>query len=193
MNWLLKALEDLVLAAAAFVLAIPAFLVIALCVKATSRGPVFYRQERMTWNGRRFQILKFRTMPPGTEKPGDLLWSDRGGSNATKFGAFLRRYSLDELPQIVNVIKGEMSLVGPRPERPEFVAQFRREIPGYMQKHLVKAGMTGWAQVNDLRGDTDVRRRVLYDLYYIEHWSIWFDLRILVLTLMHVVRSQHAR
>ena len=107
-----------------------------------------------------------------------------GDRRPTRFGAWLRRFSLDELPQILNVLRGEMSLVGPRPERPEFVEQFRREIPGYMQKHLVKAGITGWAQVNDLRGDTDLARRIEYDLYYIEHWSVWFDLRILGLTIL---------
>ncbi|MBA3504660.1 MAG: sugar transferase, partial [Betaproteobacteria bacterium] len=108
------------------------------------------------------------------------------------FGRWLRRYSLDELPQLINVFRGDMSLVGPRPERPEFVKQFRQEIPGYMQKHLVKAGITGWAQVNDLRGDTDLTRRIEYDLYYIDNWSIWFDLRILALTLWHILTSRHA-
>jgi len=104
----------------------------------------------------------------------------------------LRRTSLDELPQFINVLRGEMSIVGPRPERPEFVDKFRQEIPGYMQKHLVKAGITGWAQVNDLRGDTDLQERIRYDLYYIENWSLWFDLRIIALTIIHIFRSRHA-
>ena len=111
---------------------------------------------------------------------------------ATPFGAFLRRTSLDELPQFFNVLRGEMSIVGPRPERPEFVSRFKQEIPGYMQKHFVKAGITGWAQVNDLRGNTDLRERIRYDLYYIENWSVWFDLRIIALTIMRVLRSRNA-
>ena len=116
----------------------------------------------------------------------------KGEMRATPLGSLLRRLSLDELPQLANVLRGEMSLVGPRPERPEFVEQFRREIPGYMQKHLVKAGITGWAQVNDLRGDSDLARRIQYDLYYIDNWSVWFDLRILALTLWHILTSSHA-
>jgi putative colanic acid biosynthesis UDP-glucose lipid carrier transferase len=137
-------------------------------------------------------MKKFRTMPMDAEASSGPVWSRHGDRRPTSLGAWLRRYSLDELPQLVNVLLGEMSLVGPRPERPEFVEQFRREIPGYMQKHLVKAGITGWAQVNDLRGDTDLRRRIEYDLYYIEHWSLWFDLRILTLTLWHILNSRNA-
>ena len=121
------------------------------------------------------------------------MWATRGERRATPFGSFLRRMSLDELPQFVNVLRGEMSIVGPRPERPEFVERFKHEIPGYMQKHLVKAGITGWAQINDLRGDTSLRDRIEYDLYYIENWSLWLDLRIIALTLLHLVRSRNAR
>ena len=123
--------------------------VIALGIKATSSGPVLFRQDRVTWNGERFAMLKFRTMPVDAERESGPVWSERNDRRATRFGAFLRRFSLDELPQLFNVLRGDMSLVGPRPERPEFVEQFRRRIPGYMQKHLVKAGITGWAQVND--------------------------------------------
>jgi len=165
---------------------------IALVIALTSRGPVLYRQERITWNGERFHMFKFRTMPVDAEADSGPVWSTRSEPRATPFGRFLRRFSLDELPQLFNVLRGEMSLVGPRPERPEFVEQFRREIPGYMQKHLVKAGITGWAQVNDLRGDSDLPQRINYDLYYIEHWSIWFDLRILALTLWHILTSRNA-
>ena len=147
----------------------------------------------MTWNGRRFAMYKFRTMPVDAEARSGPVWSSRAESRATPFGALLRRFSLDELPQLFNVLRGEMSLVGPRPERPEFVAQFRDRVPGYMQKHLMKAGITGWAQVNDLRGDTDIALRIQYDLYYVEHWSPWFDLRILALTLWHILTTRNAR
>jgi putative colanic acid biosynthesis UDP-glucose lipid carrier transferase len=181
-----------VLGALCFVVALPALALIALGIKLTSPGPVLYRQARVTWNGQRFDMLKFRTMPVDAERASGPVWSRQGESRATPFGAFLRRTSLDELPQLANVLRGEMSLVGPRPERPEFVEQFRREIPGYMQKHLMKAGITGWAQVNDLRGDTDLARRIQYDLYYIDHWSLWFDLRILALTLWHILTSRNA-
>ncbi|MEO5701114.1 MAG: sugar transferase, partial [Casimicrobiaceae bacterium] len=160
--------------------------------KLSSPGPIFYAQDRMTRNAAHFRMIKFRTMPHGHERDGPM-WSGDGAARATRFGAFLRRFSLDELPQLINVLRGEMTLVGPRPERPEFVAQFRRQIPGYMQKHLVKAGITGWAQVNDLRGDSDIPARLQYDLYYIDHWSVWFDLRILSLTLWHILTSRKAR
>jgi len=189
---LLKRIEDVVLGALALVVTLPAMIVIAVGVKLSSPGPVLYRQERMTWNGQHFRILKFRTMPVDAEAHGPV-WSQDVARRATPFGVLLRRFSLDELPQLFNVLSGEMSLVGPRPERPEFVARFRQQIEGYMQKHLVKAGITGWAQVNDLRGDSDLIRRIECDLYYIDHWSIWFDLRILALTLWNILASRHAR
>ncbi len=189
---LAKRAEDIVLAVFFLLLAAPALAAIAAGVKLSSPGPVLFRQERVTWNGQRFPMLKFRSMPVGAESLTGPVWATPDERRATRFGAFLRRYSLDELPQLVNVLRGEMSIVGPRPERPEFVARFRRDIPGYMQKHLVKAGITGWAQVNDLRGDTDLAQRIQYDLYYIENWSVWFDLRIIGLTLLHILRSEHA-
>jgi len=131
-------------------------------------------------------------MPAGVEAESGPVWANPAQQRATPFGAFLRRWSLDELPQFINVLRGDMSIVGPRPERPEFVERFKQEIPGYMQKHLVKAGITGWAQVNDLRGDTDLRARIQYDLYYIENWSVWFDLRIIAMTIGHVIKSDNA-
>ena len=191
-NRLIKAVEDITFGFLGLIFAAPALIGIALAVKLTSPGPVVYRQQRMTWNGQCFDMFKFRTMHVDAE-PNGPVWSDHGDHRMTPVGAFLRRFSLDELPQLLNVIRGDMSLVGPRPERPEFVQQFRYEIPGYMQKHLVKAGMTGWAQVNDLRGNTDVARRIQYDLYYIDHWSLWFDLRILAMTLWHILQSRNAR
>jgi len=191
-NRVIKAMEDYVLATVVLAVLAPLMLVLAAGVKLTSRGPVLYRQARITWNGERFDMFKFRTMPVNAESQTGPVWAKRHEVRATPFGRFLRRFSLDELPQLFNVLRGEMSLVGPRPERPEFVEQFRREIPGYMQKHLVKAGITGWAQVNDLRGDSDLAQRINYDLYYIEHWSTWFDLRILALTLWHILTSRNA-
>jgi putative colanic acid biosysnthesis UDP-glucose lipid carrier transferase len=192
-NRMVKAIEDYALATLLLVAASPLMLLIAIGVKLSSKGPVLYRQERVTWNGERFQMLKFRTMPVGAEAATGPVWTRQGERRATPFGNLLRRTSLDELPQFMNVLKGEMSLVGPRPERPEFVERFRQQIPGYMHKHLVKAGITGWAQVNDLRGDSDLTQRIQYDLYYIDNWSLWFDLRIMVLTLWHILKSRNAR
>jgi putative colanic acid biosynthesis UDP-glucose lipid carrier transferase len=191
-NRVVKAVEDYVLAALFLSIALPLIPLIALGVKLSSPGPVFYRQQRVTWNGEQFSMLKFRTMPVDTERATGPVWTRRGERRATAFGRFLRRFSLDELPQLLNVLKGDMSLVGPRPERPELVAQFKLKIPGYMQKHLVKAGITGWAQVHDLRGDSDLVKRIEYDLFYIENWSVWFDLRILLLTVAHLLKSRNA-
>ena len=187
-----KAIEDYTLGALLTALASPLMAAIAIGIKLTSRGPVLYRQKRVTWNGQVFEMLKFRSMPVTAEDATGPVWSRQGENRATPFGTFLRRTSLDELPQLLNVLRGDMSLVGPRPERPEFVEQFRSRIPGYMQKHLVKAGITGWAQVNDLRGDTGLHERIEYDLYYIENWSVWLDLRIMALTIVHVFRSRNA-
>jgi len=188
----LKNIEDFVLSAVVIVLTSPLLAIIALGIKLSSPGPVLYRQERVTWNGEHFSMLKFRSMPVDAEADSGPVWATHGEPRATRFGAFLRRTSMDELPQFINVLRGQMSIVGPRPERPEFVQRFKREIPRYMQKHLVKAGITGWAQVNDLRGDTGLHERIRYDLFYIENWSIWFDLRIMALTLVHLWRSRNA-
>jgi len=160
----------------------PLFLLVALAIKLGSRGPVFYRQERMGLDGRLFQMLKFRTMVPDAEREGEV-WSRANDPRRTRLGALLRRLSLDELPQLLNVLRGDMSLVGPRPERPVFIAEFREKIPRYHLRHMVKAGITGWAQVNGWRGPTSLEKRLEYDLYYIEHWSLAFDLKILFRTL----------
>lgn len=181
-NRLVKAIEDKVLAFLILLFLGPLMLFLAMGVKLSSPGPVFYRQERVGWNGHPFQMLKFRSMPVNVEAGSGPVWAKPGENRATPFGAFLRRTSLDELPQFLNVLKGDMSIVGPRPERPIFVEKFKDEIPDYMKKHLVKAGITGWAQVNGWRGDTDLSKRIEYDLYYIEHWSIWFDLAIILMT-----------
>jgi len=189
---MLKAAEDYALGAFLLLLSSPLFVGIAFAIVATSGAPVFYRQTRVTSNGRPFTMLKFRTLPVNAEMQSGPVWSAPDATRSTGLGRMLRRYSLDELPQLINVLSGDMSLVGPRPERPEFIAQFRKEVPGYMQKHLVKAGITGWAQVNDLRGSSDLAKRIQYDLYYIDNWSLWFDLRILALTVMHIFRSRNA-
>ena len=177
----LKAFEDKILSGLILLMISPILLAVAIGVKLTSPGPVFYRQERVSWNGKTFMMLKFRSMPQNSEKDG-VKWGSAKTKTTTKFGQFIRKTSLDELPQFINVLKGDMSIVGPRPERTIFVEQFKEEIPGYMQKHMVKAGITGWAQINGWRGDTDLKKRVECDLYYIDNWSIRFDLKIIFLT-----------
>lgn len=180
-NRLLKWLEDKVLSLLILMLISPVMLAVALGVKLSSRGPVFYRQERVGLNNRSFNMLKFRSMPVDVEKNG-VQWGGAAEKTTTRFGQFIRRTSLDELPQFLNVLMGDMSIVGPRPERPMFVEQFKDEIPDYMKKHMVKAGITGWAQVHGWRGDTDLKTRIEFDLFYIENWSIWLDLKIVFLT-----------
>jgi lipopolysaccharide/colanic/teichoic acid biosynthesis glycosyltransferase len=182
---------DLVFTCLLLLVLSPLFLLIALLVKATSRGPVLFKQERVGLDGGAFQMMKFRSMPVDAEASG-AAFAKPGETRATAVGALLRRSSLDELPQLLNVLRGEMSLVGPRPERPVFIQGFRRRIPRYQLRHMVKSGMTGWAQIHDLRGDTSIRKRVEYDLYYIEHWSILLDVKILARTLFAVMFSRNA-
>jgi Undecaprenyl-phosphate glucose phosphotransferase len=179
-----KAAEDVLLSALILVLISPLMLAIAVAVKLSSPGPVFYRQERVSWNNRKFNMLKFRSMPVDAEQKSGAVWAKPGESRSTPVGAFLRKTSLDELPQFINVLLGDMSIVGPRPERPVFVDQFKHQIPDYMKKHMVKAGITGWAQVNGWRGSTDLAKRVECDIYYIENWSLKFDLQIIALTFL---------
>lgn len=181
LNQLVKWLEDKVLSSLIVLLISPLMILLALGVKLTSPGPVFYRQERVGLNNKPFYMLKFRSMPVDTEKSG-VQWGGSAAKATSRFGQFIRKTSLDELPQFLNVLKGDMSIVGPRPERPMFVEQFKDEIPDYMKKHMVKAGITGWAQVHGWRGDTDLKTRIEYDLYYIENWSLWLDLKIIVMT-----------
>lgn len=181
-NRWLKAIEDQTLAFIILMLVSPLMLLIAMGVKLSSKGPIFFRQERVSWNGEPFIMYKFRSMMVSAEEKSGPVWAKQGESRATWFGSLLRKASLDELPQFINVLKGEMSIVGPRPERSVFVEQFKDQVPDYMKKHLVKAGITGWAQINGWRGDTDLKKRVEHDIYYIEHWSVWFDLKIIMLT-----------
>ncbi|MEM1113376.1 MAG: undecaprenyl-phosphate glucose phosphotransferase [Pseudomonadota bacterium] len=180
-SMLLKTWEDRLIAGCAMLILSPLMLLIAAGVKFTSPGPVFYKQERIGWNGRPFRMIKFRTMPVNAEQTG-VVWGNSAGMTESRFAAFLRRNSLDELPQFWNVLVGDMSVVGPRPERTTFVNEFKQQIPSYMKKHLVKAGITGWAQVNGYRGDTSLHERLRHDLYYIENWSLWFDFWIIWLT-----------
>jgi Undecaprenyl-phosphate glucose phosphotransferase len=181
-NASLKRMIDIGLSAAALlVLAIP-LAIIALLVKITSRGPVFYAQERMGLDGKGFTVYKFRSMYEGAESDSGPVWAREDDPRATPVGRWLRRLDLDELPQFWNVLRGDMSIVGPRPERPFFVEQFKHRIPQYMLRHKVKAGITGWAQVNGWRGNTSLEKRIEYDLYYIENWSVTLDLKIMWLT-----------
>jgi exopolysaccharide biosynthesis polyprenyl glycosylphosphotransferase len=176
------------------VVALPALalgLAVALAIRLTNGRPVFYSQERTGLDGRVFRMLKFRTMREDAERETGPVWSELDDPRRTRLGAWLRRTNLDELPQLWNVLRGDMSLVGPRPERPVFIEQFRRQIPGYMLRHKVKAGLTGWAQVHGWRGDTSLHERVEHDLYYVQHWSLGLDLRILLMTLFRGRRNAH--
>lgn len=186
LNIIIKRAMDVIFSLLAIVILSPLMAVIAVLIKLTSPGPVLYRQERCGLNGRPFQMLKFRTMHVDAEIDGPQM-TRPNDPRRTKLGAFLRATNLDELPQLFNVLWGDMSLVGPRPERPVFVQQFRKTIPNYMARHAVKAGMTGWAQVNGWRGNSSLRRRVQFDLYYITHWNPLFDLRILFLTVWRML------
>ena len=179
----LKRAEDIVGAAVGLVLTAPVMALAALLVKRSSPGPVFYRQERCGESGRPFVLYKLRTMRRDAETDSGPVFTDRDDPRVTPVGAFLRRHNLDELPQLWNVLRGDMSLVGPRPERPHFVEQFKTDIGRYMRRHVSKPGMTGWAQVNGLRGQTSIEQRIKYDLYYLENWSLAFDFKILMKTL----------
>ncbi|MFI5327466.1 MAG: undecaprenyl-phosphate glucose phosphotransferase [Candidatus Rokuibacteriota bacterium] len=191
-NRLAKRVFDAVFSVAVLVVLGPILLLIAVAVKASSSGPVLYRQERMGLDGRRFAMLKFRTMRPNAEASSGPVWAGPADARRTGFGTFLRRFSLDELPQFINVVRGDMSVVGPRPERPVFVERFRQTVPGYMLRHKVKSGITGWAQVNGLRGNTSLEKRIQYDIDYIERWSLWFDLKIIALTVVRVTFDRNA-
>jgi Undecaprenyl-phosphate glucose phosphotransferase len=180
---LMKRLTDILLSGFALALGAPVFGLVSLAVKLTSPGPIFYGQERVGLDGRRFKMYKFRSMRVDAEAQSGAVWAKASDDRRTPIGALLRATSLDEIPQFWNVLVGHMSLVGPRPERPVFVDQFRHQISHYMLRHRVKAGVTGWAQVNGWRGDTSLDERILCDLYYIRHWSYLFDLKILFLTL----------
>ena len=179
---LVKFIEDYLISSIILILISPLMLVISILIKFTSRGPVFYKQTRITKNGKTFSMLKFRSMPVNIENTSGAVWAQKSDNRATKLGAFLRKTSLDELPQFINVLKGEMSLIGPRPERPVFVDKFKSEIKGYSDRHIVKAGITGLAQVQGWRGNTDLQPRINSDLEYIKSWSLYLEIKIIMLT-----------
>jgi len=188
---LAKRLMDVVGAAVGLVVLSPLMMFVAVLIKLDSRGPVFYVQERMGLDARPFKILKFRSMRKNAEATGPG-WTVEGDPRITRLGRIIRRIDVDELPQLINVLLGQMSLVGPRPERPVYVNQFRRSIPRYMDRHWEKAGLTGWAQVNGLRGDTSIAERTKYDLWYIENWSLLLDVKILLRTIFNIFESSNA-
>jgi exopolysaccharide biosynthesis polyprenyl glycosylphosphotransferase len=188
----LKRSFDLGVSLVLLVLLSPLMLVLAAVIKLTSLGPIFYRQERVGRDGLVFTVLKFRSMVLDAEAATGPVFTAPDDARRTGVGRFMRRFSLDELPQLINIIRGEMSLVGPRPERPFFVERFSAEIPRYLERHQVQPGVTGWAQVNDLRGDTSIANRTIYDIYYIENWSLVLDIKILLLTMGRVFLHRHA-
>lgn len=190
-NRIVKRFIDVTFASTVLALGSPLMLVIAGLVKLTSPGPALYAQERVGYNGHRFQCLKFRSMRTDAEANGPG-WTRKDDSRRTPVGRVLRRFSLDELPQFINILLGDMSIVGPRPERPVYVERFTQDIPRYMERHREKCGLTGWAQVNGLRGDSSIEERTRYDLYYVDNWSLLLDLRIMAFTLLRVLRDDSA-
>jgi exopolysaccharide biosynthesis polyprenyl glycosylphosphotransferase len=187
-NSLVKRLVDVALSAVGLLVLLPFYPLVALLIWLEDRGPIFYKQERMGLDGRPFWIWKFRSMRVNAEASTGPIWAVQDDPRRTRIGGLLRRWSLDELPQLWNVLQGEMSLVGPRPERPTFVHEFKQRLPQYMLRHKVKAGITGWAQVHGWRGNTSIRKRLEYDLYYIENWSLALDFKILWMTIRHGLR-----
>ncbi len=177
-----KRFFDIVISFAALVILSPIFILLAIIIKCTSRGPVFYSQKRVGANNEQFFIHKFRTMYVQPEKESNTIWTTADDNRVTTIGQFMRKTNIDELPQFWNVLEGDMSIVGPRPEREYFVEQFKENIADYKVRHLVKSGITGWAQINGLRGDTSISERIKYDLHYLQNWSVWFDIKILLLT-----------
>ena len=179
---MIKRLIDIVGSIVALILFSPIMLVVAILVKKSSPGPIFFAQERIGLGNKPFKMYKFRSMGVQDPKKEAKEWTTKNDARVTPVGRIIRKTSLDELPQFWHVLKGDMSLIGPRPERPLFVEKFKEEIPRYMIKHQVRPGITGWAQVNGFRGDTSIRSRIEHDLYYIENWSLWLDIKILFLT-----------
>jgi exopolysaccharide biosynthesis polyprenyl glycosylphosphotransferase len=183
---------DIIVALGLLLLLSPVWLILGVAIRLTSRGPAIYRQERVGQGGRIFTLVKFRSMISDAEAETGPVFAAPDDARRTGLGRFMRRFSLDELPQLINIIRGDMSLVGPRPERPFFVERFGAEIPRYLERHQVRPGVTGWAQVNDLRGGSSIADRTIYDIYYIENWSLAFDIKILLLTIARILFQRHA-
>jgi exopolysaccharide biosynthesis polyprenyl glycosylphosphotransferase len=191
-NIILKHIFDFAAALVLLIIFSIPMLIVAILIKASSRGPVFYKQSRVGMDQKEFKIYKFRTMKENAEEESGPQWSTKDDARRTRIGIFLRKMSIDELPQLFNILLGQMSLVGPRPERPNFVKEFSEEYKRYMLRHKVKSGMTGWAQINGFRGDTSLRKRLVYDLYYVRNWSFVLDLWILLRTPWHVIKGENA-
>jgi Undecaprenyl-phosphate glucose phosphotransferase len=191
-NIVIKRTSDIVLSALAIIVSCPLLILIAIVIKLESSGPIIFRQERAGMDGKGFEMFKFRSMHVDAEKKTGPVWASMEDDRRTGLGTFLRKTSFDELPQLFNVLLGDMSLVGPRPERPVFVADFKKSIPQYMLRLKVKAGLTGWAQVNGWRGNTSLDKRIEYDLYYIKNWSLLFDIKIILLTFWKGFVNPHA-
>ncbi|WP_026517054.1 undecaprenyl-phosphate glucose phosphotransferase [Butyrivibrio sp. MC2021] len=191
-NKLAKRVVDIIGSFIGIILTSPVMLVAAIAVKLSSKGPIIYKQERIGLNGQPFMMYKFRSMRVQTEAEEKKGWTTKGDPRVTGVGAFLRKYSIDELPQLFNIFVGQMSLVGPRPERPQFVEKFKEQIPRYMVKHQVRPGLTGWAQINGYRGDTSIRKRIDYDIYYIENWTMGFDFKIILGTIRYGLFNKNA-
>jgi Undecaprenyl-phosphate glucose phosphotransferase len=189
---LLKRVFDICFSAVILLVTSPLMGLIALLIRLTSPGPIFFAQERVGLNGLPFQMYKFRTMRASDSSDSDTRWTTEADPRRTRLGSFLRKTSLDELPQFINVLRGDMSVVGPRPERPHFVQQFRQEIGQYNHRHCLRVGITGWAQVNGWRGDTSIEKRIEYDLYYLQNWTFLFDLRIIVMTIFSALIGRNA-
>jgi len=189
---LLKQAFDVCFSAIVLLLTAPLFAVTALLIRLTSPGPIFFVQERVGLNGKTFLMYKFRTMRCSAKAESDTQWTTAEDSRRTVLGTFLRKTSIDDMPQVINVLKGDMSVVGPRPERPFFVQKFLNEVARYNNRHALKVGITGWAQVNGWRGDTSIEKRIEYDLYYLQNWSFTFDLQIIVMTILSGLINRNA-
>lgn len=191
-NKIIKRTFDVVFSLISLVVLSPLFLVVAVAVKINSKGPIIYRQERVGEGGKPFIMYKFRSMYSENEYIDDKKWTQKGDTRITSVGKVIRKYSIDELPQLYNILKGDMSLIGPRPERPYLVNKFRESVPKYMIKHHVCPGMTGWAQINGYRGNTSIVKRIEYDIYYVENWSLWLDIKIFIKTLPTLLNDKNA-